>query len=282
MIQSAIMTSGVWTSVRVTQLPFLLSRVNEGLARTETLMWSHPPMQGDIPPPCRAHSATAVMNQIILFGGGDGANYYNHLYLLDTSAFLFARPLLLCSSLRVARFRWTRFNPRGVLPPPRRAHTCVMWDKRIFVFGGGTGAQALGDLWSLDVTEHPDNWEWVCLRTNPEPLRVASKAKTEDDVYKRARVHDHGGVGPSPRGYHTAAAVHSKMVVVGGSNGSQCYNDVWIFDLGAKHLPYKHGRRLSPTSQTLACGKKSSSLTRKYPNHAYLDTRRRKWDFTSL
>lgn len=51
-------------------------------------------MQGDIPPPCRAHSATAVINQIILFGGGDGANYYNHLYLLDTSVLPPARQLL--------------------------------------------------------------------------------------------------------------------------------------------------------------------------------------------
>lgn len=50
-----------------------------------TFFWYHPPMQGDIPPPCRAHSATEVNGQILVFGGGNADKYYNHLYLLDTS-----------------------------------------------------------------------------------------------------------------------------------------------------------------------------------------------------
>jgi hypothetical protein len=39
------------------------------------------------------------------------------------------------------------------------------------------------------------------------------------------------GPGPSPRGYHTANVVHDTMVVMGGSNGASCYNDIWLFNL---------------------------------------------------
>lgn len=125
----------------------------------------------------------------------------------------------------------------GVLPPPRRSHSAVLHDTTIYVFGGGTGAQALGDLWALDVAPEPHDWQWVCLRTNPVPLRLPGKTKgepvKEDDVYKRALVRDLGGPGPAPRGYHTANLVGSNMVVMGGSNGTQCYSDVWILDLGS-------------------------------------------------
>ena len=50
----------------------------------ETLQWTSPEMMGDLPPPCRAHSATVVGTSILIFGGGDGSTYYNHLYVLDT------------------------------------------------------------------------------------------------------------------------------------------------------------------------------------------------------
>lgn len=41
-----------------------------------------------IPPPCRAHSATNVDGRIFIFGGGDGPNYFDDLYYLDTSTCL--------------------------------------------------------------------------------------------------------------------------------------------------------------------------------------------------
>lgn len=132
----------------------------------------------------------------------------------------------------IDRFRWSKFHPIGALPPPRRSHTCVQYGPNIYVFGGGTGIQALGDLWTLDVSQNPLNWEWVCLRQNPYPVKLSGKSKAEDDVYKRAAVQDRGGPGPAPRGYHTANVVKSSMIVVGGSNGAQCYNDIWICDLG--------------------------------------------------
>jgi hypothetical protein len=47
------------------------------ISSTETFQWSQPVLVGDIPPPCRAHTATLVDKRIFIFGGGEGPTYYN-------------------------------------------------------------------------------------------------------------------------------------------------------------------------------------------------------------
>ncbi|KAF8339867.1 uncharacterized protein EI90DRAFT_3038058 [Cantharellus anzutake] len=194
----------------------------------ETLEWSHPDTQGDKPPPCRAHSATPVNSSILVFGGGDGNVYYNHLYHLDTIT-----------------LNWTKFTCHGLLPPPRRAHTCILFNGWLYVFGGGTGTQALGDLWALDITQPAEEWCWVCLYSNPLPLKgYGGPSSALIAKYNSHQGHmDHAeGPRPTPRGYHTANLVNNTMVVIGGSDGSNSYNDVWLLDLHAlkwKHFPYE-------------------------------------------
>ena len=36
------------------------------------------------------------------------------------------------------------------VPPPRRAHTAVLYWNKVYVFGGGTGLQGLNDVCMLD------------------------------------------------------------------------------------------------------------------------------------
>ena len=52
---------------------------------TETMYWNYPEFSGELPTPRSAHSATAVEDKIFVFGGGDNSNYFNDLYILDTS-----------------------------------------------------------------------------------------------------------------------------------------------------------------------------------------------------
>ena len=40
------------------------------------------------------------------------------------------------------------------------------------------------------------------------------------------------GEPPAPRGYHTANLVGNMMIVVGGSDGRECFSDVWCLHLG--------------------------------------------------
>ena len=107
--------------------------------------------------------------------------------------------------------RWSR--PRlspGPHPAPRRAHTAVLYKSKIWVFGGGNGLTALNDVWTLDVGGRVMRWDEV------------------ETIGRR----------PGSRGYHTANLVGNVMVVIGGSDGKECFTDVWCLNLGAvdRHL----------------------------------------------
>ncbi|KAH9989555.1 hypothetical protein BJV77DRAFT_1069409 [Russula vinacea] len=137
----------------------------------ETMQWTHPEMQGDLPPPIRAHSAT------------------------------------LRARLDIPTRRWSRptFTTTD-LPPPRRAHTTVLYQSKIWVFGGGNGLQALNDVWTLDVSGSLDRMRW-------EQVAISGRKR------------------PSPRGYHTANLVQNVMIVIGGSDGRECFQDIWCLNL---------------------------------------------------
>lgn len=168
----------------------------------ETFQWSHPEMTGDLPPPCRAHTATLVDRRIFIFGGGEGPSYYNSLYILDT----------------VSR-KWTHTNPPEPLPLPRRAHTTVLYRNKLYIFGGGNGVKALNDVWSLDTSVPVERMRWELLKTHGEK--------------------------PGPRGYHTANLVGNIMIVIGGSDGRDCFSDIWVLNLGTTTplLPFIFGTR---------------------------------------
>jgi len=86
----------------------------------------------------------------------------------------------------------------------------VLYQNKIWVSGSdGNGLQVLNDVWTLDVgPSSVDRMRW-------EQVAVVG--------HKR----------PSSRGYHTANLVQNVMIVIGGSNGRGCFQDIWCFNLGA-------------------------------------------------
>jgi hypothetical protein len=120
----------------------------------DTLTWSKPRTSGQIPPPCRAHSCTTVERDLgggkksyslYVFGGGDGPNYFNDLYVLSIDTLIWSKP-----------------KTEGEAPSPRRAHTTCIWNQKIIVVGGGDGARALADVHTLDVSDpHSLKWTWI-------------------------------------------------------------------------------------------------------------------------
>jgi hypothetical protein len=103
------------------------------------MQWSHHEVQGDLPPPWGAHSATLVGCEIIIIGSGEGASYYNGLYVFDIPT----RPVV------TAMFTTTDAPPPPL--PPRHTHSTVLYQNKIWVFGGGNGLQALNDVWTFYV-----------------------------------------------------------------------------------------------------------------------------------
>ncbi|KAI6083579.1 galactose oxidase [Hypoxylon rubiginosum] len=189
----------------------------------DSFHWSSPHVSGDVPVPLRAMTCTAVGKKLVVFGGGDGPAYYNDVYVLDT-----------------VNFRWHR--PRIVgdrTPSARRAHTACLYKNGVYMFGGGDGVRALNDIWRLDVTDvHKMSWKLV---SGPSTATSSNGGTPTKDIGR-----------PKARGYHTANMVGSKLIIYGGSDGGECFNDVWVYDVDtgawkSVHIPVTF-RRLSHTS----------------------------------
>jgi N-acetylneuraminic acid mutarotase len=144
-------------------------------------------------------TCTAVGKKLVVFGGGDGPAYYNDVYVLDTT-----------------NFRWSKPAVLGEPPSKRRAHTACLYRNGIYVFGGGDGVRALNDIWRLDVSDFSKlSWKMVSSST------TADAPAPRDAKHRK----------PKPRGYHTANIVGGKLIVFGGSDGGECFRDVWIFNI---------------------------------------------------
>jgi hypothetical protein len=166
----------------------------------ETMQWSHPDTVGDIPPPCRAHTATLVDNKkIVVYGGGLGSIYHDTVYILDVATRRWTQPAIL----------------DGPRPAERRAHTAGYYDGKLWIFGGGNGMRALDDLWTLSLGPNQHGVEGPDKKRG---LKWEEMATT--------------GRKPGRRGYHTSSFIGNKMVTVGGSDGKDCFTDIWILNLG--------------------------------------------------
>lgn len=177
----------------------------------DAFYFSSPFVCGEIPVPLRAMTCTAVGKKLIVFGGGDGPAYYNDVYVLDT-----------------VNFRWSKPKISGDRQPSkRRAHTACLWRNGIYVFGGGDGVRALNDVWRLDVAD-TNKMSWKLISA-PSSGSIEDKTK------------------PKARGYHTANMVGSKLIIFGGSDGGECFRDVWVFDVETQafspvHIPLSYPR----------------------------------------
>ncbi|KAH6656940.1 hypothetical protein BKA67DRAFT_512837 [Truncatella angustata] len=161
----------------------------------DSFHWSSPHVAGEIPVPLRAMTCTAVGKKLVVFGGGDGPAYYNDVYVLDTVNFRWHKPRILGDKI----------------PSARRAHTACLYKNGIYVFGGGDGVRALNDIWRLDVADtNKMSWKLVSGPSSGSPSRDNK---------------------PKARGYHTANMVGSKLIIYGGSDGGECFNDVWVYDV---------------------------------------------------
>ena len=104
--------------------------------------WTPVNTHGQAPTPRRAHSATLVDALVYVFGGGEGATFYNELYVLD-----------------LRNRTWYRPRVQGTPPSPRRAHSCTRHNGYLYVFGGGSEHGTFNDLHRLDV-RNPEQVSW--------------------------------------------------------------------------------------------------------------------------
>ncbi len=161
--------------------------------------------------------------------------------------------------------QWTHPDTVGEQPPPCRAHTSTLYDKKLLIYGGGLGSVYYDTVYILDTISR----RWIRPKIAPGPQPAARRAHSA--VYYRGKVwvfgggtgltalndvwalEVAGGAGthsrpmrwegvethgkkPGPRGYHTANLVGNTMVVIGGSDGKESFTDIWCLNLGKSRV----------------------------------------------
>ncbi|KAI9627050.1 hypothetical protein H4Q26_017578 [Puccinia striiformis f. sp. tritici PST-130] len=153
---------------------------------------------------------------IFIFGGGDGPNYFDVLYYLDTIS-----------------LTWTKPRVKGILPSTRRAHATVLYGTQLIIFGGGNGSRALNDVHALDLSDL-SNLEWRELAINGQsPLnRGYHSANLVGSKYLESLTWIQVEVeAPIARLAHTSTQVGSYLFVIGGHDGEDYTSEVKLFNL---------------------------------------------------
>lgn len=106
------------------------------------------------------------------------------------------------------------------IPKGRAGHSCVYKGGRLWVFGGFSTQEELGDIFSFDIQGR--YWEEVvpCSSQGAADAKGASGVSAGADRLAR----------PSPRYGHGAVVVEDSMFIFGGYGGKQsCLSDLWEF-----------------------------------------------------
>lgn len=206
------------------------------------LHWSRVEHYGDIKPPkLRAHTMNLVGEHLLIFGGSSLEACTNDVYFFNVYTLYWHQakttggppdPCRAHSSVTVGHkvyyfgggdgpnyfntlycldtetLRWDKPAIKGDPPSARRAQSMWYYKNHIYIYAGGDGARALDDIFCINISE-PGPWQWTPLFTRGPGV-------------------------PKARGYHASTLVGSKVVVLNGSDGSECFDDIYVLDLDTR------------------------------------------------
>ncbi|KAK4520427.1 uncharacterized protein ATC70_008562 [Mucor velutinosus] len=124
-------------------------------------------------PTCRGyHTGTLVGSKLVIFGGSDGKECFGGIHVLDLKTSVWHPihldeqvPRLSHSAICVGSFlfviaghdvnmSWETRAVYGQAPTPCGYHTTVLYDSRIFLFGGYNGSSFSNDVYILDLSSY--------------------------------------------------------------------------------------------------------------------------------
>lgn len=155
------------------------------------------------------HTASIIEDKMYVFGGGDGKFWLNDLLIFNIKTYQWEGPV----------------QTRGKAPSGRLQHAAIVFDKKIFIFGGEPDRlRQLNDLFYLDIEKEneEDLMTWHQPQTNGSP--------------------------PSPRVSATGCLVNSEIYFFGGFDGMRWLNDLYTFCLKTMSWTKKvtYGKSPSP------------------------------------
>ncbi|KAG0045353.1 Negative regulator of mitotic exit [Gryganskiella cystojenkinii] len=198
------------------------------------------PVSGDGPSGLNGHTAVALGQYVLYFGGKDAKGKISDtLYVLHTARKQWNKPLIQtllpaprhshaacmvntvmyvfggqlsgfymndiasfdAKTLNGKRPVWTQLDPKSDLPPARAGHCAASFDGKVYIFGGADNKYYYNDIWCY----------------NPETDRWSSIAAF--------------GTLPDSRQGHTTVVIDDTMYVFGGMNNEdRLLGDLWAFN----------------------------------------------------
>jgi len=171
------------------------------------------------PPGRKQHTLFAMGRALYLFGGSYGrvggmAGFHGDIWVFD-----------------ITKSVWRNLTPKSNggpasdTPCGRRAHTCDVWDKHAYIFGGeGEKGAVCGDLWRFEV--NPDLHPRQCT----VDFGYGIVQESREGWWTQVGAPDSGPV-PSARSEHSSVALEAGVFVFGGRGaGGQSLGDLWRYD----------------------------------------------------
>ncbi|GAV00708.1 hypothetical protein RvY_11518-2 [Ramazzottius varieornatus] len=165
---------------------------------TEKTTWARPKMHGRCPDKRDGHSAAILEDTMYIFGGFEETRD-------RFSSAIFAYHIL------YSTWNTIRLAPGSPQPMPRDFTTMVPLEDKLYVWGGRGDLDEDGQHTGI---EKYDNFLWrfdprACTWTQVETLN---------------------GVAPPSRRSHTSFVRRGKFYIFGGYDGTDHFNDMWMFD----------------------------------------------------
>jgi hypothetical protein len=157
-------------------------------------------------------------------------------------------------TLNLSSYEWTKQEPTGTNPSARYGHSSILYNDKMVVFGGNDGSNYLNDVCTLDLTQSPPVWNQITT-SDPKPnARWFHSSILYNDKMVVFGGYDNNNYNdvwtldltqsppvwnqittsdpkPSARWFHSSILYNGQMVMFGGVDGSNYFNDVWILDL---------------------------------------------------
>ena len=180
-------------------------------------------------------------NSLILFRGGNGIDFFNDLIMIDLKTHKMIKP-----------------NTKGKKPSPRANHGSCIINDNYYIFGGWSGVDLLNDLYILDLTTNV--WSELMIEVKPSKRAGMTflnyldecivvfggstfNANYLNDVWvldieqrKWYQVDDENVIDREPpkpveRAGHSAVVYGNSIVIFGGGNSGNYFNDIFILKL---------------------------------------------------
>ncbi|CAO0803576.1 unnamed protein product [Mucor circinelloides] len=215
---------------------------------TNTRQWSRVRTKGRLPSERAGHSTCVSDDGIMyIFGGHFQRKYLNDLCAFNVKEYP-----------AKAEWEFIRFENQG--PTPRSGHISVIYDKKLYIFGGINASHLYNDIWYFDLTTHV--WHQIsAVGYIPAPRESCAAALVDDTIYifggrglngcglgdlcafriksQRWYMFQSMGVPPSPRYGLSMTVIQNKIYVFGGDSVAGKTDDsAYVYTLDCSKIKY--------------------------------------------